>query len=44
MILALLIIGYATGGLHSRPDVVMLGLVEGALHPIEQGTSVGGDR
>ena len=44
MILALPIAGYATGRLHLRQDVVVLRLAEGALHPIEQSTPVGGDR
>jgi len=44
MILALLIAGYAAGRLHLRPDIVVLRLIEGALHPIEQSTPVGGDR
>ena len=44
MILALLIAGCAAGRLHLRPDIVVLRLVEGAPHPIEQSTPVGGDR
>jgi hypothetical protein len=40
MILALLTAAYAPGWLHLRLDIV----VEGALHPIEQSTPVGGDR
>jgi hypothetical protein len=32
------------GWLHLRPDIVVLRLVEGALHPIEQSPPVGGDR
>jgi hypothetical protein len=32
------------GGLHLRPDIFVLCLVEGALHPIEQTMPVGGDR
>jgi hypothetical protein len=44
MILALPITGYAMGWLHLRPDIVVLRLVEGALHPIEQSTPGGGDR
>src|ERR1700730_5852732 len=44
MILALPIAGYATGRLHLRQDVVVLRLAEGAVHPIEQSTPVGGDR
>ena len=44
MILALLVAADATGWLHLRPDVVVLLVVEGALHPIEQSTPVGGDR
>jgi len=43
MIRALLIAAYATGWRH-LPDIVVLRLVEGALHPIEQSTPVGGDR
>ena len=44
MILALLTAAYAPGWLHLRPDIAVLRLVEGALHPIEQSTPVGGDR
>jgi hypothetical protein len=44
MILALPVTAYATAGLHLGPDIVVLRLVEGALHPIEQSTSGGGDR
>ena len=44
MILALLTAAYAPGWLHLRPDIAVLRLVEGGLHPIEQSTPVGGDR
>ena len=44
MIRALLIAGYATGWRHLPQDIVVLRLVEGALHPIEQSTPIGGDR
>ena len=44
MILDLLIAACANGWLHLRPDIVVLRLVEGALHPIEQSPPVGGDR
>ena len=43
MILALLTAAYAPGWLHLRPDIAVLRLVEGGLHPIEQSTPVGGD-
>jgi hypothetical protein len=44
MVLALLIAAYATVWLQLRPDIVVLPLVEGALHPIEQSTPGEGDR
>ena len=44
MILALLSQFMRRAGLHLGPDIVVLRLVEGALHPIEQSTPGGGDR
>jgi hypothetical protein len=44
MILALLIAADATGWLRLRPHIVVLLLVEGELHPIEERMPVGADR